>query len=267
MIRFFRTLRQRLLAENRVSRYLLYAIGEIVLVVIGILVALQINTWNQQRLDRAEERKYLLRLEQDLQQDLQRIGEVRDNYETRLMLALRILDSLPDSNVEYIKQWPWLQEASGNYSRNPYALGRSLGEDLHTILTIQHFAPQETTMQELLSSGKINLISDDSLKIELQYHYPYLKGMARFQDVIVMEVQKNYRNTMIALNISSYDQSDLEEIVGNRTQREQLVLALENYLRLTTSILADLYYNPDSVHKRTFTLLNHIQEHLHSQEP
>ena len=40
MIRFFRTLRQRLLAENRVSRYLLYAIGEIVLVVIGILIAL-----------------------------------------------------------------------------------------------------------------------------------------------------------------------------------------------------------------------------------
>ena len=46
MIRFFRVLRQRLLAENRVSRYLLYALGEIALVMVGILLALQVNNWN-----------------------------------------------------------------------------------------------------------------------------------------------------------------------------------------------------------------------------
>lgn len=49
MIRFFRTLRQRLLAENRLSKYLLYAVGEIVLVVIGILIALQFNNWNEHK--------------------------------------------------------------------------------------------------------------------------------------------------------------------------------------------------------------------------
>ena len=49
MLRFFRTLRQRLLAENRVSRYLIYALGEIALVMIGILLALQVNTWNEER--------------------------------------------------------------------------------------------------------------------------------------------------------------------------------------------------------------------------
>lgn len=47
MIKIFRTIRQRMLKENRFSRYFLYAIGEIVLVVIGILIALQINTWNE----------------------------------------------------------------------------------------------------------------------------------------------------------------------------------------------------------------------------
>jgi hypothetical protein len=46
---FFRHFRQRMLKENRVSRYFLYAIGEIVLVVIGILIALQINNWNEGR--------------------------------------------------------------------------------------------------------------------------------------------------------------------------------------------------------------------------
>ena len=61
MIRFFRNLRHRLLAENQVSRYLLYALGEIVLVVIGILIALQINTWNE---DRQQQSQFYLGLEQ-----------------------------------------------------------------------------------------------------------------------------------------------------------------------------------------------------------
>lgn len=47
MIKFFRKIRQRLLTENKFSKYLIYAIGEILLVVIGILIALQINNWNE----------------------------------------------------------------------------------------------------------------------------------------------------------------------------------------------------------------------------
>ena len=49
MIKFFRNIRQNLLRENRFTRYLIYAIGEIILVVIGILIALQINNWNENR--------------------------------------------------------------------------------------------------------------------------------------------------------------------------------------------------------------------------
>lgn len=47
MIKFFRTIRQNLIMENKTGKYLKYAIGEIVLVVIGILIALSINTWNE----------------------------------------------------------------------------------------------------------------------------------------------------------------------------------------------------------------------------
>ena len=49
MLRFLRRVRQRLLAENGFRKYLLYAIGEILLVVIGILIALQINNWNEEK--------------------------------------------------------------------------------------------------------------------------------------------------------------------------------------------------------------------------
>jgi hypothetical protein len=60
MISFFRKIRQKLLSENRVTRYLVYAIGEIFLVVIGILIALQVNNWNEGRKEKDREREYLL---------------------------------------------------------------------------------------------------------------------------------------------------------------------------------------------------------------
>ena len=51
MIKFFRRIRQQLLTENKLAKYLLYAIGEIILVVIGILIALQINNWNTSKIE------------------------------------------------------------------------------------------------------------------------------------------------------------------------------------------------------------------------
>ena len=51
MIKFFRQIRQQLLTENKLAKYLLYAIGEIILVVIGILIGLQINNWNTSKIE------------------------------------------------------------------------------------------------------------------------------------------------------------------------------------------------------------------------
>ena len=70
MLRFFRQIRQRLVTDNRFGKYLLYAIGEIVLVVIGILLALQINTWNEERKFRAQQYSLLRDLSADLQANL-----------------------------------------------------------------------------------------------------------------------------------------------------------------------------------------------------
>jgi len=52
MIKFFRKIRYDLMEKNKTGKYLKYAIGEIILVVIGILVALQINTWNEEKKER-----------------------------------------------------------------------------------------------------------------------------------------------------------------------------------------------------------------------
>lgn len=65
MIKFFGKIRQKMLTENKFSKYLLYAIGEIILVVIGILIALQINTWNENRKDAIKEQQILNQLKED----------------------------------------------------------------------------------------------------------------------------------------------------------------------------------------------------------
>ena len=59
MLKFFRNIRQNLIEQNRASKYFLYAVGEILLVVLGILIALQINNWNISQKERKEEIKIL----------------------------------------------------------------------------------------------------------------------------------------------------------------------------------------------------------------
>ncbi len=66
MLTFFRKIRKALLESGSTQKYLFYAIGEIALVVIGILIALQINNWNQQVQDRGKEKEYLTDIMKDL---------------------------------------------------------------------------------------------------------------------------------------------------------------------------------------------------------
>lgn len=76
MIKFFRHIRQNLLNEGKTKKYLLYAIGEIVLVVIGILIALQINNWNEQRKAKEIEKEILIQFKEDLKGDITSIDRV-----------------------------------------------------------------------------------------------------------------------------------------------------------------------------------------------
>jgi hypothetical protein len=71
MIKIFRKIRQNMIKENNVSKYLLYAIGEIILVVIGILIALSVNNWNQERLNQQRVNGYLKSLTEDLKSDIE----------------------------------------------------------------------------------------------------------------------------------------------------------------------------------------------------
>ena len=104
MLKIFRRVRQKLLSDNRFSKYLLYAVGEIVLVMIGILLALQVNNWNEDRKNYARLQGYKKSLIEDLVQDTIDISEAlqfirEDNqeiaeFERRIELSEHPLDTL-----------------------------------------------------------------------------------------------------------------------------------------------------------------------------
>src|SRR5210317_680030 len=76
MLPFFRKIRYQLAKDNQFFKYSRYAIGEIVLVVVGILIALYINSWNQERIERNKEVVYLTEIRKNLVQDTLRINDV-----------------------------------------------------------------------------------------------------------------------------------------------------------------------------------------------
>ena len=82
MIKFFRNIRKNLLSEGKTNKYLKYAIGEIALVVIGILIALQINNWNQNRLQKAQLNSILKSVKEDLITDTTVVAQVIKFYDT-----------------------------------------------------------------------------------------------------------------------------------------------------------------------------------------
>ncbi|WP_445386468.1 DUF6090 family protein [Robiginitalea sp. IMCC44478] len=96
MLNFLRKIRQKLLRENKFRRYFLYALGEILLVVIGILIALQVNNWNEYRKDRATEEKILNAILEDLAVNRARLKNDISLEERTIRQARRIINHLDD---------------------------------------------------------------------------------------------------------------------------------------------------------------------------
>jgi len=84
MIKFFRNIRQNMIKENKVSNYLLYAIGEIVLVVIGILIALQINNWNESKKLEVAEKEFFKGVKSDLLQDKTFMNQIIEKADKKM---------------------------------------------------------------------------------------------------------------------------------------------------------------------------------------
>ncbi len=143
MIKFFRKIRYDLMEKNKTGKYFKYAIGEIVLVVIGILIALSINNWNEAKKERAKEINYLKNLKIDLVTDL----ENNEHFSVlRFETSKNCSFLLNTASPKTIKE---TKEYTDKYDK---------------ILYWHAYVPSNNTFKELLSSGNLNLIKNDSIK-------------------------------------------------------------------------------------------------------
>jgi len=159
------------MAENKTGKYLKYAIGEIILVVLGILIALQINNWNEQRKDRKEE--------------LVALQDLKMEFESNKI----DIDSLFEFKARMIKIWD-------NYLTT--VSNKELHDSLRSVnrpsIGFRRFHFSSTTLNSILTSGKIDKIQNDSLKYLLTNWNDVLSD----QNSTIM-MQQNYANQFLAI--------------------------------------------------------------------
>jgi len=153
MIPFFRKIRKKMADDNRPLKYMRYAIGEIVLVVLGILIALQINNWNEGRKNNIIEQDTLSSLKYDLESALVQLDEKLEQNRNYRYLDSTLLD------IIHFK--------------------KDISMDSLESLTLSHifspgFDPELGTLNEILSTGKMEIIQNGTLRKHISTWNKYI---------------------------------------------------------------------------------------------
>jgi hypothetical protein len=146
MIKFFRKIRGKMLIENKFGKYLVYAVGEIVLVIIGILIALSINNWSENEKLKDTQQNLLKDLKVEMSSNLKILDEVINRHEKSLGAAQSI-----DSLFEDRERFNRMSEASFN----------KLYVEMNSNATYQ---PNNGILNSIISSGQIKDITNKDLK-------------------------------------------------------------------------------------------------------
>lgn len=148
MMKFFRTIRQNLIEKGKLRKYLVYAIGEILLVVIGILIALQINNWNENQKSKNIEQQYLHALQEEFRGNLKSLEEVMKINEKNLNSALE------------------LSKFTG--PTLPQISDKKLAALIFDILNKEvFFKTNSGVLEEVIGSGKLVVISNTKLRTSI----------------------------------------------------------------------------------------------------
>lgn len=141
MLKFFRNIRKKLLAEGKTVNYLKYAIGEIFLVVIGILIALQVNNWNEDRKDLQLRKKYSIALINDL---------MADTLNFSMVIERVMIDSA--SIARFQKR---MQSEAATYDTIAHIFRHEFNPFIDSRLLLNN-----TTLKSLISTGNLSLYPD-----------------------------------------------------------------------------------------------------------
>lgn len=213
MLRFFRKIRQKLWKERHLKTYLVYIFGEILLVVVGILLALQINNWNESRKQAAQRKVLIQALLDDFEDTQQGISE-----------ALALQQSIVENNQKFL--------TTVYFSRNYEALD-SIQNTIRSFFRTMPFTPNLTTYQDAQSSGKISLLDDKNLLFLFADFFNNLERLNQFRQIAyelnflgsTWEIKKN-------LGFLSKLYKNPGDVKLGIFGRHEEVLSTENYIAL-----------------------------------
>ncbi len=160
MIHFYRNIRQKLLLEKKSTKYLKYAIGEIVLVVIGILIALQINNWNGLRKQKLLKVNYLERLSSDIKQDTVNINKIVAVINENQSIISNFIKTIGSESKSAI-----LDSIVTAYFRDGWI--------------ISEFSPILNTYTDLSQTGNMKIIDNTELVDLIIEYYGYIDIIER----------------------------------------------------------------------------------------
>jgi len=248
MIKFFRKIRQNLLMENKTGKYLKYAIGEIVLVVIGILIALGINNWNENRKDRNLESNYIKELKTDLIKDSTSISAMlsQSNKQLRAKYILHkylikhtdfvFLDNYADLYPDFAKTHQYDEDSLASYFQIQWSSKSQYP-----------FNPITTTIDEMKGIGKIGIIINKEVRrslietynsyesYKLNYENEYQKKLGEIHKLIFDEIPALYtmdNSNLIELFKDQRVRNRFEGnfVIGQNRRLRQLKQVNENML-------------------------------------
>lgn len=189
MIKFFRTIHQQLFTENKAGRYFKYAIIEILLVVIGILIALQINNWNENIKNDKTEIKYVKGILSNLDSDINSLEYNIARDTLRILSYTYVVRAFTDN-------------------KNDDSL---LKTHLLNSMLVSSFSGQRTVFEDMKSSGKLNLIKSDSIRYQIQEYYSSSLAMLKRQDNNTKSIMNMITDISAVLDVNSIIEPEFEE--------------------------------------------------------
>jgi len=218
MIKFFRKIRYDLMEKNKTGMYFKYAIGEIVLVVIGILIALQINNWNEGRKELKKEKQLLISLSEDFKSNLKSlegsINEIQIIYE-RYSLVLEYAGNVNNGLTKEMKD---------------------------SIIMTKYVSTNlvDGALTSILGSNKLEIIRNDTLKSWLTKYPSYIEDIKRNEsDLIdyVKDVQRPFVRSYLTLSDLVLEESRFDQLKENISKSDyEGLLRNREYLNVVMGI-------------------------------
>lgn len=206
--------------ENKISKYLLYAVSEILLVVIGIYIAIQFNNWNEGRKDRKVEYQYFYNLKNDLNADLEGLDNMIELSKTKVSAA------------QDIKQNSDLMRVGSLYEFN---------QDLQDLTFVNEFRPNDNTYEEMKSSGHFSTLNNDELKLKLMNLKKTYSDIAASHEHIRNDYDVFLEDLMHHIDLGKYYDLSKSDIPNLKLTYDSAYI--ESHKGIMESEVRDLYKN------------------------